>query len=211
MIVQTDRTLIRSTGNSRRHVLVTFTAPDSPRVSSRAPVNVAFVLDRSGSMGGSKIGLAKKALVQALQMLRPFDRFSVVFYDDRIDLLVPSTKATTEAVSNAVRQVERIQARGNTNLGGGWLEGCEQIAEHLQGAQIGKCLLLTDSLRATMALRRPRCSRLRTARVFSRDPNQMSSGLTPAAPRTIASSETWSSIGKWRDSTQPARARKPSR
>jgi Ca-activated chloride channel family protein len=146
MKIDTDRTLIRAAGGSRRYVLVSFTAPDAARRATRQPVNVAFVLDRSGSMGGSKIALAKQALVQALRMLRPSDRFAVVFYDHQVDLVVPSTAATQEAIANAVTRVEAIQARGNTDLGGGWLRGCEQIAQHLDAAQIGKCLVLTDGL-----------------------------------------------------------------
>jgi Ca-activated chloride channel family protein len=149
MTVQTDRTLIRAAGKSRRYALVTFSAPDAPQSSLRPAVHVAFVLDRSGSMGGAKIALAKQALVQALRMLRPSDRFAVVFYDHQVDLVVPSTFATGEAVANAIRQVEIIQARGNTDLGGGWLRGCEQIAQHLEAGQIGKCLLLTDGLANT--------------------------------------------------------------
>jgi Ca-activated chloride channel homolog len=144
--VQTDRTLIRSGGNSSRYALLTFSAPDAPHASARQPVNLAFVLDRSGSMGGAKIALAKNALMQALRLLQPSDRFAVVFYDHMVDLVVPSTLATGEAVENAIRQVESIQARGNTDLGGGWLRGCEQIAQHLDQSQIGKSLLLTDGL-----------------------------------------------------------------
>ena len=146
MKIQPDRTLIRFASQSTRYVLVEFAAPDSPRGAERTPVNMAFVLDRSGSMGGRKIDLAKQALTQAFAMLRPSDRFAVVFYDHEVNLLVPSTQATAEAVLNAVRQAEAVHARGNTNLSGGWLAGCEQIAEHLRQEQIGKCLLLTDGL-----------------------------------------------------------------
>jgi Ca-activated chloride channel family protein len=144
--IQTDRTLIKSSAHSNRHALVTFSAPDSPQSSTRPPVNVAFVLDRSGSMDGEKIRLAKSALVQALRMLRQTDRFAVVFYDNLVDLVVPSTLASGEAIANATRRIEAIVARGSTDLCGGWLRGCEQIAEHLDANQIGKCLLLTDGL-----------------------------------------------------------------
>lgn len=144
--VQTDRTLIRAEGHSARYVLLSFAAPESPQASTREPVNVAFVIDRSGSMGGSKIRLARQAVVHALRMLKASDRFSLVSYDDQVDLLVPSTLAGTEAVRNAIAQVESLQARGNTDLGGGWLKGCEEMARHLQRGQVARCLLLTDGL-----------------------------------------------------------------
>jgi Ca-activated chloride channel family protein len=144
--VQTDRSLIRPVNSGRRYALVTFSAPDAGSSPTRQPVNVAFVLDRSGSMGGGKISLAKQALGQALRLLRPSDRFAVVFYDNQIDLVVPSTPASAEAIDNAINQVAAIEARGSTDLGGGWLRGCEQVAQHLDRSQIAKCLLLTDGL-----------------------------------------------------------------
>jgi len=144
--VQADRRLIRTSGNSTRYALLTFTAPEAATSRSRDPVNVAFVIDRSGSMGGEKIRLARDAVVQALRMLRPTDRFAVVMYDNAIDVVVSSTEASAEAVRHAITQVEQIQARGNTNLGGGWLKGCEEIAVHLRHGQTSRCVLLTDGL-----------------------------------------------------------------
>jgi Ca-activated chloride channel family protein len=116
---QTDRTLIRAAGRSTRYVLLSFEGPESPKAAARPATDVSFVLDRSGSMGGSKIDLARKAVVQALRMLAPSDRFSIVIYDHEVNVLVPSTPASGEALRNAVAQVEGVQARGNTNLGGG--------------------------------------------------------------------------------------------
>jgi Ca-activated chloride channel family protein len=146
MHVQTDRSLIRAAGKSVRHILLSFAAPDSPHTATRDPLNVSFVLDRSGSMGGSKIALARQAVVQALRMLRPSDRFSVVIYDYEVDVLVPSTLASPEALRNAIALVERVQARGQTNLSAGWLIGCEEVARHLQPGQTARCILLSDGL-----------------------------------------------------------------
>ncbi|MEO7270632.1 MAG: VWA domain-containing protein [Vicinamibacterales bacterium] len=144
--VQTDRTLIRIASPSLRHALVEFSASESSRTSARPPVNVALAIDRSGSMGGQKIDLARRAVVQALQMLRPTDRFSIVVYDDQVQVLGESRLATREAVREATRAVKALQPGGNTDLGAGWLKACEQIAQHLAGEQIGRCLLLSDGL-----------------------------------------------------------------
>jgi Ca-activated chloride channel family protein len=144
--VRIDRRFVRAEAHSTRYALVSFTAPEAPRRAERQPVNVAFVLDRSGSMGGQKIRLALEAVAQALHLLRPEDRFALVVYDDQVEVIVESTHATREAVGNALRQLARIDARGSTDLGGGWLRGCEQIAAHLGSDSVGRCLLLTDGL-----------------------------------------------------------------
>ena len=143
---QADRTLARTSGNSTRYALLTFAAPGAASSRVRDPINVAFVVDRSGSMGGEKIRLAREAVVQALRMLRSSDRFTVVMYDDHIDVVVPSTEASTEAVKNAIGQVQQIEARGSTDLGAGWLKGCEEMAAHLRSGQVSRCVLLTDGL-----------------------------------------------------------------
>lgn len=146
MHVATDRRLIRAAAHSRRFVVVSFTAPGGQPKRERAPVNVALVLDRSGSMGGRKIELASQAVERALQMLRPTDRFSLVVYDDRVDVVVESTPATPEAVNNAMRRMRDVGARGSTDLGGGWLRGCEQVAAHAVPDSVSRALLLTDGL-----------------------------------------------------------------
>jgi Ca-activated chloride channel family protein len=88
---KTDRRYIRSPYRSNRFILAEIQAPhmhaeDNQR--QRPPVNLAFVLDRSGSMSGEKIYLAKKAVVQAIGRLKSDDRFSVVAYDDQIDVVI---------------------------------------------------------------------------------------------------------------------------
>jgi Ca-activated chloride channel homolog len=145
--VRSDRALIRTAGGSRRYILVSFAAPVALPKAGRMPINVSFVLDRSGSMAGErKIELVREAADKAIGMLREEDRFSVVIYDDRIDVLMESTLASGEAKRAARQQLERITARNTTDLGGGWLCGCEQAAMHIDSAVPAKCLLLTDGL-----------------------------------------------------------------
>ena len=90
--VETDRPLIAN-DSMTRYVLATIVAREgAPR--QRPPVNLGLVIDRSGSMGGDKIRLAKDAAVAAIRRLDSRDRFCVVTYDDVVDVVVPSTAAT---------------------------------------------------------------------------------------------------------------------
>jgi len=144
--VRTDRSLVRTNGGSVRYALVELTAPDAPPRSGRAPVNVALVLDRSGSMGGEKIVIARQAVAHALQLLKPADRFSLVAFDDEIDVVVGSTPGSAEARRLALERLAQIDARGSTDLHGGWQAGCAEAAAHLAGDAVGRCLLVTDGM-----------------------------------------------------------------
>jgi Ca-activated chloride channel family protein len=97
-------------------------------------------------MDGAKLRLAKEATRKALALLGHQDRFSLVVYDDQIEVLVESTAVSAESLDLALRKLDAIEARGSTDLGTGWLRGCEQVAAHLADEAVGKCLLLTDGL-----------------------------------------------------------------
>jgi Ca-activated chloride channel family protein len=144
--IRRDRAYVRYPCRSTRYLVVHLAAPDAPHRSDRLPVNISLVLDRSGSMGGPKIRLAKEAVERALATLDPGDRFSVVAYDDTIDVVVPSAAATADARAAAGEALRRVDARGSTNLFGGWMRGCEQVALHVGGEVVSRALLLTDGL-----------------------------------------------------------------
>lgn len=141
-----DRRLIRANGRSRRFVLAQITAPPATQRTERLPVNLAFVLDRSGSMSGPKIDLAKRTVSAALARLGERDRFSIVVYDEVVDVVVESTPASPEARRDALARLASVDARGATDLGGGWLRGAEQVAARLMPDGVNRTLLLTDGL-----------------------------------------------------------------
>ena len=140
-----DRSHIRAQASSARYLLVEAIAPVAPARTDRMPVNVALVLDRSGSMAGeSKFPLARQAVKQALQMLRPEDRFTLVTFDTEIDVVARSAHATPENKRRALDALAGIEPRGGTDLFSGWMRGCEQVAEWVSDDVITRALLLTD-------------------------------------------------------------------
>ncbi len=144
--VRTDRRYVRAVHRSTRYLLATVTAPSALANQPRRSVNLAFVLDRSGSMAGDKIRLARAAVEDAIGRLHADDRLAVVAYDDRVDVVVPGSLATPDARGAAIERIRSIEARGSTDLAGGWLRGCEQVAADLRPDGVNRCLLLTDGL-----------------------------------------------------------------
>ncbi|MEO6527487.1 MAG: VWA domain-containing protein [Gemmatimonadaceae bacterium] len=145
--LRTDRTLLRSAGGSTRYLMISLAAPTAAPRAGRLPVNVALVLDRSGSMDGErKFELAREAVEQALRLLRPEDRFTLVVYDTEVDVLVPTTLATAEAKDLAFARLQAIGPRGSTDLHGGWTRGASEIAAQMSHDSVNRVLLLTDGL-----------------------------------------------------------------
>jgi Ca-activated chloride channel family protein len=132
-------------------LLVRIAASDRPQPGQRrAPLDVAFVIDRSGSMQGDKLALVKEAVTTASTLLNDDDRAAVVVYDDRVELLRSLEPATSRAKAAMRLALHGVDARGSTDLCSGWLTGCEQLAGALDRegprSRIRRALLLTDGL-----------------------------------------------------------------
>ncbi len=110
--------------------------------ASRLPINVALVLDRSGSMGGEPLEAAKEAAARFAQFLGPNDTVSVVAFDDEVQTVFGPARAGDHQVGDAIR---RIDVGATTNLSGGWLKGREHVSSGMvEGTN--RIVLLTDGM-----------------------------------------------------------------
>src|SRR5215470_16792053 len=70
--------LFRERVSDADYLLAFVTPPPVPQAEEKRPREVVFVIDNSGSMGGTSIMQAKASLVYALGRLKPTDRFNVI-------------------------------------------------------------------------------------------------------------------------------------
>jgi len=110
----------------------------------RTPVNVAIVLDRSGSMSGEKIRKAKEAAIMALDRLSSRDIVSVVAYNHNVNVLVPATKLSDRSSVRAA--INRLGAGGNTALFAGVSKGAVELRKFLDRNRVNRVILLSDGL-----------------------------------------------------------------
>ncbi|MDZ4674165.1 MAG: VWA domain-containing protein [Gemmatimonadota bacterium] len=144
--VSTDRRLVRAGSRSIRYLTVGYTAVDAPRRTERLPLDIAIVIDKSGSMAGSKLELAKVAARRAVELLSPRDHVALVAYDSEVELLAAGALLAAGHRAELLRSIDRLQAGTMTNLSGGWLTGCQQVASSGREHSVARTLLLSDGL-----------------------------------------------------------------
>ena len=112
--------------------------------ADRTPVNVSLVLDKSGSMSGTKIAKAKEAAILAVRRLNSKDIVSVVVYDSTVRVLVPATKLTDKDA--VCRKISEISAGGSTALFAGVSKGAAELRKFIDRNRVNRIILLSDGL-----------------------------------------------------------------
>lgn len=114
------------------------------KASDRVPINVAIVLDKSGSMSGQKIQKAREAAIMAVQRMDPNDIVSVVTYDSTVRVIVPATKAADKKL--IIDAIRRVGPGGNTALFAGVSKGADELRKFLDRNRVNRLVLLSDGL-----------------------------------------------------------------
>ena len=142
--IETDRAILPAGGTQDAVIKITLEAPPPPSNIKRPPVNLSIVLDRSGSMSGSKIEKAKDAAIEALKRLGSQDIFSLVVYDHVVETIIPAQRAVN--TESMIRKIKSISTGGSTALFGGVSQGAAEIRKYLEGQYVHRIILLSDGL-----------------------------------------------------------------
>jgi Ca-activated chloride channel family protein len=91
--------------------------PPTAQAGERMPVEMLYMIDVSGSMEGTSIQQARGALLQALDRLRPQDRFGILSFSTGYREFSSETlMATPESLDAARRYVKGLEAGGGTEM-----------------------------------------------------------------------------------------------
>jgi Ca-activated chloride channel homolog len=139
-----DRRMVQA-GKDQEVVVKIDLISDSERKANRLPLNLAVVIDHSGSMAGAKIEKTKQAAMQLIDQLTPQDNLALIEFDDTVDVLFPSQHVVDREALKA--RVERIEPGGSTALYAGVEAGGKQLLKiDSKSDRINRVILLSDGL-----------------------------------------------------------------
>jgi len=109
------------------------------------PLNLALVIDRSGSMDApDKWPYLQQSLQLFFESLDADDIVAVIGYDDNAEVVLPAQRVGERDWIE--RTIRRLHPQGSTNLHGGLMLGFQEVDKHFDIRRNNRVILLTDGI-----------------------------------------------------------------
>ncbi|MES2595066.1 MAG: VWA domain-containing protein [Verrucomicrobiota bacterium] len=112
----------------------------SPDEEEKQSAAVALVIDRSGSMAGEKLEMAKSAAIATAEVLGKNDFIGVFAFDSEAHVVAPMTRLTSTAA--VAGQIAAVASGGGTNLQPAFEQA--RVALQRVKAKVKHMIILTD-------------------------------------------------------------------
>lgn len=132
------------TGDNAAFVVLGFSSGINLDTFKRRALNLSVVVDRSGSMNGAKMRAARQALHKLVRQLRPGDRFSIIAFDHRVEVVVPSYEIS-RGTDGLHSLIDEIDADGSTDIESAMARGFKEVGEYSGSERDDRVILITDA------------------------------------------------------------------